>query len=102
MSRIQQGFLLTRHWCDTADGVEVEFWLATDDGPRKIRIALQTPVAFIRAEDRTKAELLVAGVRGAELRELPLKDSRHKPVLGSIARNIAHCLRSKSRCAQPA
>jgi DNA polymerase II len=82
LSRIQHGFLLTRHWRDTANGVEVEFWLATDDGPRRIRIALQTPVAFVRAEDRAKAEPLVASVRDAELRELPLKDFRQKPVLG--------------------
>jgi len=78
----KQGFLLTRHWRDTATGTEVEFWLATDDGPRKIRIAPQTPVAFIRAEDRERAEPLVRTVRDAQLRELPLKDFRQKPVLG--------------------
>jgi DNA polymerase II len=82
VSGIQQGFLLTRHWRDTAKGVEVEFWLATDDGPRKIRIGLQTPVAFIRAEDRALAEPLIASVRDAQLRELPLKDFRQAPVLG--------------------
>ncbi|QSN62847.1 DNA polymerase II [Caballeronia sp. M1242] len=78
----RQGFLLTRHWRDTAAGTEVEFWLATDDGPRKVRIAPQTPVAFIRAEDRDTAEPLVRTVRDAQLRELPLTDFRHKPVLG--------------------
>jgi len=78
----QQGFLLTRHWRDTADGTEVEFWLATDDGPRKIRIAPQTPVAFLRADDREKAEPHIRTVRDAQLRDLPLKDFRQKPVLG--------------------
>ena len=82
LASAQQGFLLTRHWRDTAAGTEVDFWLATDDGPRKIRIALQTSVAFIRAEDRAKAEPIVAGVRDAYLRELPLRDFRQKPVLG--------------------
>nr|WP_244828263.1 DNA polymerase II [Caballeronia sp. TF1N1] len=82
MSSAQQGFLLTRHWRDTPAGMEVEFWLATDDGPRKIRIGAQTPVAFIRAEDRAKAEPLVASVRNAELRDLQLKDFRQKPVIG--------------------
>ncbi|KAK46848.1 DNA polymerase II [Caballeronia jiangsuensis] len=82
MASAQQGFLLTRHWRDTAAGTEVDFWLATDDGPKKIRIALQTSVAFIRAEDRAKAEPIVAGVRDAYLRELPLRDFRQKPVLG--------------------
>ncbi|SAK57306.1 DNA polymerase [Caballeronia pedi] len=82
LASAQQGFLLTRHWRDTAAGAEVDFWLATDDGPRKIRIGLQTSVAFIRAEDRAKAEPVVAGVRDAYLRELPLRDFRQKPVLG--------------------
>ncbi len=82
LSSAQQGFLLTRHWRDTPAGTEVEFWLATDDGPRKIRIGAQTPVAFIRAEDRAKAEPLVASVRNAELRDLQLKDFRQKPVIG--------------------
>ncbi len=82
LSSAQQGFLLTRHWRDTPAGMEVEFWLATDDGPRKIRIGAQTPVAFIRAEDRAKAEPLVASVRNAELRDLQLKDFRQKPVIG--------------------
>ncbi|WP_431768705.1 hypothetical protein, partial [Serratia marcescens] len=34
MTALQQGFLLTRHWRDTPAGTEVEFWLATDAGPR--------------------------------------------------------------------
>ncbi|WP_337468725.1 hypothetical protein, partial [Herbaspirillum sp. CF444] len=37
-SRQQQGFLLTRHWRDTPAGTEVEFWLATDGGPRLVRL----------------------------------------------------------------
>lgn len=82
LASAQHGFLLTRHWRDTAAGTEVDFWLATDDGPRKVRIALQTNVAFTRAKDRAKAEPIVAGVRDAHLRELPLKDFRQKPVLG--------------------
>jgi DNA polymerase II len=82
LSQLQHGFLLTRHWRDTPAGVEVDFWLATDDGPRKVRIASQTPVAFIRAEDRAIAEPIIAASRDAQLRELPLKDFRQKPVLG--------------------
>ena len=42
-----QGFLLTRHWQDTDAGVEVDFWLATDAGPRRVRVAPQPAIAFI-------------------------------------------------------
>jgi hypothetical protein len=33
-----QGFLLTRHWRDTAAGTEVDFWLATEAVPRRVRV----------------------------------------------------------------
>lgn len=44
---LQQGFVLTRHWHDTPEGTCVEFWLATDQGPRQLRLAVQESVAFI-------------------------------------------------------
>ena len=28
-----KGFLLTRNWRDTRDGIELEFWFSTDQGP---------------------------------------------------------------------
>ena len=34
---LRHGFVLTRHWRDTASGIEVDFWLATDDGPQHVR-----------------------------------------------------------------
>ena len=82
MQHPQQGFLLTRHWRDTAAGTEVDFWLATDDGPRHIRLAPHPSVAFIPAEQRERAELVLRGERGFELRPLALQDFHHRPVLG--------------------
>ncbi|EHP39663.1 DNA polymerase II [Cupriavidus basilensis OR16] len=82
MAQRQQGFLLTRHWRDTAAGTEVEFWLATDSGPQHIRLAPQPSVAFIPAEQRAAAEAVLRGERNVELRELPLADFHRRPVLG--------------------
>ncbi|UUY10581.1 DNA polymerase II [Pseudomonas sp. J452] len=79
---LQQGFVLTRHWRDTPAGTQVEFWLATDTGPRLVRLPYQPSVAFIPAEQRARAETLLQGARGAELRELGLCDFHHRPVLG--------------------
>jgi DNA polymerase-2 len=76
------GFLLTRHWRDTATGTEVDFWLATDAGPRHVRLAPQTPVAFIPADQREQAEVLLRGERSIELRPLALSDFHQRPVLG--------------------
>ena len=79
---LQQGFVLTRHWRDTPAGTQVEFWLATDAGPRLVRVPSQPSVAFIPAEQRARAEALLQGARGVELRELGLCDFRRRPVLG--------------------
>lgn len=82
MVQQQQGFLLTRHWRDTPAGTEVEFWLATDDGPRHVRLPSQTSVAFVPEEQRERAEAVLRNERQAELRPLALQDFRHRPVLG--------------------
>ncbi|MGB8667239.1 MAG: DNA polymerase II [Serratia inhibens] len=83
---LQQGFLLTRHWRDTPAGTEVEFWLATDHGPQQLRLPPQTSIAFIPAEQRQRAELLLREERPLELKTLPLTDFRHRPVLGLYCR----------------
>lgn len=79
---LQQGFILSRHWQDTPAGTEIEFWLATDQGPRRIRLPCQPSVAFIPADQGDRARSLLRGEQGVELRELALCDFRHRPVLG--------------------
>lgn len=78
----QQGFILTRHWRDAPNGTEIEFWLATDDGPRKIRLTTQTSVAFAEARERSAIEALLDKSAGVELRELQLKTFEQEPVIG--------------------
>ena len=95
-----QGFLLTRHWQDTDAGVEVDFWLATDAGPRRVRVAPQPAIAFIPQEQREAAEFVLRGERidrGWELRELQLSDFRHRPVLGLYCRHYRQLLRLEKR-----
>ena len=86
MTELQQGFLLTRHWRDTAAGTEVDFWLATDDGPRHVCLRPQPSVAFIPVEFREQTEAVLGSAPQAELRPLQLKDFRHRPVMGLYCR----------------
>ncbi|MDT6964658.1 DNA polymerase II [Cupriavidus sp. SZY C1] len=79
---LQQGFILTRHWRDTPAGTEVEFWLATDDGPRRLRLPPQPSTAFIPEAQRVAAEALLQGQRDVTLRPLQLQDFQRRPVLG--------------------
>ncbi len=79
---LQQGFILTRHWRDTPAGAEVEVWLATDEGPRRLILPPQPSTAFIPEIHRERAEAQLHGQRGVELRTLTLQDFQRRPVLG--------------------
>ena len=92
-----QGFLLTRHWRDTDEGVEVEFWLATDAGARRVRLAPQPAIAFVPAGQAGDARALLAREHGWELRELALCDFRQRPVLGLYCRHYRQLMRLEKR-----
>ncbi|CRM66362.1 DNA polymerase II [Pseudomonas sp. 37 R 15] len=83
---LQQGFVLTRHWRDTPAGTQVSFWLATDQGPRCIRLPVQTSVMFIPEIHRKPLGWLLKDERDIELRALQLCDFHHRPVLGLYVR----------------
>ena len=83
---LQQGFVLTRHWRDTPAGTEVSFWLATDQGPRLVRLPMQTSVMFIPEAHRKPLDWLLKGEREIELRPLELLDFHHRKVLGLYTR----------------
>lgn len=79
---LQRGFILTRHWHDSPQGTWVEFWLATDDGPRHLRLPPQPSVAFFPAAQREQVQTLLKDEIGVEIRPLQLRDFQHRPVLG--------------------
>jgi DNA polymerase-2 len=89
----QRGFILTRHWQDTPSGTEVEFWLATDDGPRRLRLAPQPSVGFVPSEDAERAARLLHGERRIEVRPLPLRDFRRRAVSGLYTQHYRQLLK---------
>ncbi|PZP78109.1 MAG: DNA polymerase II, partial [Ectopseudomonas oleovorans] len=100
MTQPQQGFVLSRHWRDTAEGTEVAFWLATDAGPRQVRLPCQDVVAFIPAEQRAWAEPLLRSEKGVELRPLSLRDFKRRPVLGLYCRQYRQLLQLEKKLRQ--
>ena len=90
---LQQGFGLTRHWRDTPAGTHVEFWLATDTGPQRIRLPYQPSVAFIPAIQREQAEAVLLGEKNVELKPLALQDFEHRPVLGLYCQQHGQLMR---------
>lgn len=95
-----KGFILTRHWRDAADGTELEYWLATEQGPRKLLLRAQTSVAFVAARHRDAVQAQLPGLPGLALRELALRTFGQEPVLGVYARQFRQ-LGRLARALQP-
>ncbi|XTZ37735.1 DNA polymerase II [Salmonella enterica] len=86
MAQAREGFLLTRHWRDTPAGTEVEFWLATDDGPLRVVLPPQESVAFIPASQVEKTRQLLRNENHWRLTPLNLSDFHRQPVYGLYCR----------------
>mgnify|MGYP007040875764 CR=1 FL=1 len=76
MTQAQEGFLLTRHWRDTPQGTEVEFWLATDNGPRNVTLPPQESVAFIPEAHVEKVKQLLRGENNWRLSLIHISEPR--------------------------
>jgi DNA polymerase-2 len=49
------GFVLTRHWRDTRNGIEIELWCLSESGPLQIVIPAQQAVFFLAEDEFTAA-----------------------------------------------
>lgn len=93
----RRGFILSRQWRDTSAGVEIELWLATDDGPQRLRLPPQQAVAFIPQAERERVEALLND-DAFELRTLDkLKDFSQRPVMGLYARHYRKLLNKEKQ-----
>ncbi|NDJ58957.1 DNA polymerase II [Enterobacteriaceae bacterium 4M9] len=97
MTETRQGFLLTRHWRDSPQGTEVEFWLATDAGPLRVTLAPQESVAFIPQTQQAQAERLLADERDWRLTPLALTDFSRQPVCGLYTRQHRSLMRIEKK-----
>ena len=76
------GFLLTRNWRDTADGVELEFWFATDNGPLCALVQAQHSVFFLAEPSVDAARDILRGIPPAQVSALQLRDFTMDAVAG--------------------
>jgi len=71
-----KGFLLTRSWRDTADGITLSFWLTTEKGIAHVQIEKQNAICFVNRENQIKF------TGKAQRKPLSLKSLENKPVDG--------------------
>jgi DNA polymerase-2 len=98
-TRREHGYILTRHWRDTRDGSEIELWVATDAGVRRIVITGQRSVAFAPADAEDRIKALIGDDRAVELASLPLKTFGQTPVIGVYTRGYRVMLNLEKRLA---
>ena len=84
MSDSFPAFILTRHWRDTSQGVRVDLWLATDQGPQEIQLLARESVFFVlrRECDKILSLLQQQGFSLDEMRwaEVNMKTPRNLAV----------------------
>lgn len=82
MNNSFQAFLLTRQWHDTAQGIVLDFWFSSDQGPVNVKIEKQQAIFFIRQEDSESVKKLLASFQGILIKPLALKNCDHEAVAG--------------------
>jgi len=94
------GFLLTRHWQDTADGVRLEFWLSTASGPLQVLLHGQRPIFFIRQSDASRVAQLTHDWDGVSIEPLELKTFNFDAVSGVYFDSQRQLYRARDLLAQ--
>jgi DNA polymerase-2 len=76
------GFILTRQWRDTPEGISLELWLSSDNGPVKLTVPNQQALFFVRQSDRPQLQALLTAFPSVLLKPLDLKNIYGEAVMG--------------------
>ena len=99
MSDSFPAFILTRHWRDTSQGVRVDLWLATDQGPQEIQLLARESVFFVLRRECEKIIALLQqqsyNVNDLRWAEVNLKTPRNLAVNALYFRSHKRLLQAK-------
>ncbi|MTC46674.1 DNA polymerase II [Providencia sp. wls1922] len=76
----EKGFILSRHWRDTRYGVEVSYWLLTDNKPQKVIVPYQQAVGFLPESKFSLVRHLIEGQADISYRSVELRDFKREKV----------------------
>jgi DNA polymerase-2 len=93
-------FLLTRQWTDDKDGVRLDLWLTTSQGPLAVSIHQQRALFFIRQADEMAAKKLLTSTRGVSIKQLQLKTFSQHAVSAVYFDSQQQLYRARDRLAQ--
>ena len=84
-----RGFLLTRNSRDRGRRTEIEYWVATSEGPARLLLEDEKPIFFILQEDQNAAESVLSGLKSAvEVKPLAVKNFQGQSIAGVYSATI--------------
>lgn len=81
-------FVLTQHYHQGRDGIELQFWLASEQGPIQYRVTGQEMVCFARAADLDSIQQLLADLKRWRFAEVALQNLEREPVIALYFQDI--------------
>lgn len=81
-------FLLTRHWRDTRDGVVLDFWWATDNGPLWTSVTRQETVFFVPREQAGEINVVLRSLHQWRMTEVELRNFHNQSVNALYCRSL--------------
>ncbi|MGK0441532.1 MAG: DNA polymerase-2 [Pseudohongiellaceae bacterium] len=75
-----EGFIVSRHWRDTPKGIELRYWLATNQGPIHLVLEQQEAVFFLAQQEQQQAEALLQRFKSWRCGQPSLKNFSMQPV----------------------
>jgi DNA polymerase-2 len=83
VSKIQQGFLLTRHSQDTQQHTAITLWVSTNSGPAKLHIQYEQPTFFVRQQEAINVKHVLRSLKNRfSYKNLSLNTFEHRSVAG--------------------
>ncbi|MCP4979988.1 MAG: DNA polymerase II, partial [Gammaproteobacteria bacterium] len=94
------GFLLTRQWVDDRNGLRLDFWLATAQGPMSVSIHRQKALFFIHQVDAAAVSDLLENQVGVSIKPLQLHSFRQAAVSAVYFASQQQLYRARDKLAQ--
>lgn len=89
-----KGFILSHHWQDTAHGMELSYWVSTDQGPMCLAFPQQELVCFVPASQQQE----LPNWPDLKIKPLELKHFQLGPVVGVYCRFYKTLMNLRQYC----
>lgn len=91
------GFILTRQWFDTNDGISLHYWIHTDHGIFHVHVPKQQAVCFVATADMPAVNAVLRDVIGWHSKPLPLQNFSFHSVTALYFNQQKHLYRARNR-----